>query len=213
MRQTEKYKFKLIETSDPFSPDAINDHAQALEDELLRYETGVDQRIAAHEGAVSSALAQHHSDTDAALARQTETVVQCREQNCLFKLGGPTTLAAPGGDITFSLTGVDMSQYAALLLVHTVNRAERYTELYLNNKQVASLFSTGGYSFGAVACTAVIYQPVRNCIGALTFYLDGLNDSARPSVGGGALENTSWTGASSLRLTNADFAVLYGLKK
>ena len=202
MQQTEKYHFNIIDPSDDFSPEKLNENARRLETALLD-----------HEAAVSATLSQHKSETDAALARQAETVVQCREENCLFKLGGPTTLAAPGGDITFSLSGVDMSRYAALLLVHTVNRAERSTELYLNNQQVASLFRTGGFSFGAVACTAVIYQPVRNCVGTVTVYLDGLDDRATPKLGGGGIEDTSWIDATSLRLTNSDFAVLYGLKK
>jgi len=36
MQQTEKYKLDLIETGDPFSPDALNANAQKLEGELAR---------------------------------------------------------------------------------------------------------------------------------------------------------------------------------
>ena len=194
--------FNIIDPSDDFSPDALNDNAQKLEAALNT-----------HEAAVDAAMTQHKSETSITLAQQAETVVQAREQNCLFKLGGPTTLAAPGGDITFSLSGVDMSQYAALLLVHTVNTTALTSDLYLNGQQITTLVKTSGYYFGSVAYTVIINQPVRNCIGVQTFYLYGLNDNATPKTNGIGVNSPSWSGITSLQLTSADFAVLYGLKK
>ena len=202
MQQTEKYHFNIIDPSDDFSPEKLNENARKLETALLD-----------HKAETDTTLSRHKSETDAALARQAETVVQCREENCLFKLGGPTMLAGRGGDIIFSLSGVDMSQYAALLLVHTVNFAELSSVLYLDNTEIATAVITNGYNFGAVACTMIIHQPVRNCVGAMTFFLDGLNDNARPTLRGSAVEGVAWVGASSVKLTKADFAVLYGLKK
>ena len=48
MKQTETYKLSLIETSDPFSPEALNDNAEALEKELAR----VDGEITRIDGAL-----------------------------------------------------------------------------------------------------------------------------------------------------------------
>ncbi len=46
MQQTEKYKLDLIETSDPFSPDALNANAQKLEDAAI----ALDGRVLSLEG-------------------------------------------------------------------------------------------------------------------------------------------------------------------
>ena len=41
MQQTEKYKFNLIETSDAFGPEKLNDNAQKLEDALSAQDTQI----------------------------------------------------------------------------------------------------------------------------------------------------------------------------
>lgn len=46
MQQTEKYKLNLIESSDPFLPDGLNQNTQKMEDVMLAYEAKVDARIA-----------------------------------------------------------------------------------------------------------------------------------------------------------------------
>ena len=50
MQQTEKYKLNLIESSDPFLPEALNQNTQKLED------------------ALSAAIEEHQAETDARLA-------------------------------------------------------------------------------------------------------------------------------------------------
>ena len=47
MQQTEKRGFNIIETSDPFSPDALNDNTRKLEAALDAHEEAVDGRLAA----------------------------------------------------------------------------------------------------------------------------------------------------------------------
>lgn len=49
MQQTEKYKLNLIESSDPFLPDALNQNTQKLEN------------------ALSAAIEEHRAETDARL--------------------------------------------------------------------------------------------------------------------------------------------------
>lgn len=52
MQQTTKYKLNLIESSDPFSPEGLNQNAQKVENALIAHEAaveevtdGLDQRI------------------------------------------------------------------------------------------------------------------------------------------------------------------------
>ncbi len=45
MQQTEKYKLNLIERNDPFSPDALNQNTQKVEDAMAAHEAGIEQRL------------------------------------------------------------------------------------------------------------------------------------------------------------------------
>lgn len=49
MQQTEKYKLNLIESSDPFLPDALNQNTQKIEDAMTAHEEGIEQRLTAVE--------------------------------------------------------------------------------------------------------------------------------------------------------------------
>lgn len=63
MQQTDKYKLKTIDPDDPFSPDAINDHARKLETELAR----MDGEIARVDGAaVKFASGTYNGDGETA---------------------------------------------------------------------------------------------------------------------------------------------------
>ena len=57
MQQTEKYKLNLIEPTDPFLPDGLNQNTQKMEDAMIAHETEVagalstmDQRVTVLEG-------------------------------------------------------------------------------------------------------------------------------------------------------------------
>ena len=52
MQQTTKYKFNLIETSDPFGPEALNKNTQAVEDKL----SAVEAAHAADKAALQTAI-------------------------------------------------------------------------------------------------------------------------------------------------------------
>ena len=45
MQQTEKYKLNLIEPSDPFLPDSLNQNTQKIEDAMAAHETKVSGQI------------------------------------------------------------------------------------------------------------------------------------------------------------------------
>ena len=70
MQQTTTYNLKLIETSDPFSPDALNANAQTLEAQLAR----VDAALLAEQSARLSAAAAEKNRVDAALAQRPRMV-------------------------------------------------------------------------------------------------------------------------------------------
>ena len=45
MQQTEKYKLNLIESSDPFLPEGLNQNTQKIEDAMTAHEAAVDARM------------------------------------------------------------------------------------------------------------------------------------------------------------------------
>ena len=45
MQQTDKYKLNLIESSDPFLPDALNENTRKLEQAVSEHLEGMDQRV------------------------------------------------------------------------------------------------------------------------------------------------------------------------
>ena len=47
MQQTEKYKLNLIEPSDPFLPEGLNQNAQKIENAMAAHEELVDDQITA----------------------------------------------------------------------------------------------------------------------------------------------------------------------
>ena len=49
MQQTEKYKLNLIESSDPFLPDALNANTQKIEAAMIAHEADVEGRLVALE--------------------------------------------------------------------------------------------------------------------------------------------------------------------
>lgn len=49
MQQTDKYKLNLVEKDDVFSPDALNQNTQKVENALAAAETALDQRVTALE--------------------------------------------------------------------------------------------------------------------------------------------------------------------
>lgn len=50
MQQTEKYKLNLIESSDPFLPDALNANTQKIEEVVSGHLEAMDQRVTVLEG-------------------------------------------------------------------------------------------------------------------------------------------------------------------
>ena len=93
MQQTRTYNLKLIDTDDPFSPDALNENTQAVEDALVTHEAVVDGELKSQKlewQARADALAQtgaaDKNETDAALAAIAANL-GTGGYNCRIKFG------------------------------------------------------------------------------------------------------------------------------
>ena len=87
MQQTETCKLNLIETSDPFSPDALNENARTLDAQLARVDAAaaaekarVDAAAAAEKARVDAAAAAEKARVDAALAAKAEKTALTAEE-------------------------------------------------------------------------------------------------------------------------------------
>ena len=192
MQQTEKYKFKLIETSDPFSPDAINDHAQQLESALLKHETAVD-----------AALTQHKTETDTRLFQQDAQIVQAREENAMISLG---EAMKDSDGFTFDLSGVDMDRFAVLLLF-VAGRGD--AAVRINKLEVTTMGSYPNYTGGGVV------RLVRTGSGIDTSSVFSYVTDFPEATGNHAtFTKVAWTNVKSVTVSPvASYARLYGLKK
>lgn len=66
--QTGKYKLNLIESSDPFLPEALNQNTQKIEDAMTAHEEGIEQRLTvleAHRFAFGTYQGNGNGDTTA----------------------------------------------------------------------------------------------------------------------------------------------------
>ena len=73
MRQTETYNLKLIETSDPFGPEALNANAETLEAQLARVDAAAAAETVRMDGEISrvdAAVAAEQSAREAAVAAE-----------------------------------------------------------------------------------------------------------------------------------------------
>lgn len=67
MQQTKKYNFNLIDTSDPFSPEPLNENTQAVEDKLTALEAA-DAALEAADAKLNLAVQKAQSAADSAQA-------------------------------------------------------------------------------------------------------------------------------------------------
>ena len=74
MQQTQKYKLNLIESSDPFMPEGLNQNTQKVEEVLAAQEAANDQKVAAVAGQVTALGAA--SDQKLAEMNQRVTVLE-----------------------------------------------------------------------------------------------------------------------------------------
>ena len=80
MRQTEKYKFNIIETSDAFSPDALNENARAAETQLAAL-AAADAALASTHATDKAALEKTSANNKAALEQSIASTKSTLEQS------------------------------------------------------------------------------------------------------------------------------------
>ena len=219
MQQTNKYHFNIIDPSDDFSPEKLNDNARTLEAALTQHETTVSAALAQHKSATDSALSAHES---AANARVSAVEARVDAGANFVKLGSGT--AATSKTVTFDLSGVNMNDYAALLLFGSAYGTDASstlsTVLSVNSKEMVRNLIVNPAKVPVIGLT--VLQPVSSYVMALTWYsatdVDGLSNS-RP---GGTFYHSritqSWSGITKVSVASASTVTsatmtLYGLKK
>ena len=95
-------------------------------------------------------LNENADKLESELTRVDAAVAQCRAENCLVKLGGPLGVEYKGQPIVFDLSGVDLSQYIALILVGGVANASSHLCINGDTHKYAlhaSTIDSGGFTF------------------------------------------------------------------
>ena len=90
MQQTESYNLKLIETGDPFDPEALNENARTLEAQLAR----VAAAAAAESARVDAALVAKAAQADLATETAARTAEDARLNSALAAKAAQTALTA-----------------------------------------------------------------------------------------------------------------------
>ena len=186
MKQTETYKFNLIEASDDFGPEKLNENAEAVERELLAARADAaagDNTVRAEFAAADKAL----SNTIAAVEKGANFV----------HLAGPVDYGSSSKSATIDLSGVSMSQYRALLL---------FVRGYSNNAVTA----------GGVTCTitadghSVLWLMQTGAQDALVG--TRFNSSTKDSAGLYSFNTSVWNSLSQILLSKVYFVDVYGIK-
>ena len=71
MQQTEKYKLNLIESSDPFLPEGLNQNTQKIEDAMEAHEEKVDGQVADLDARVKVFEAKHFATGICSMSERT----------------------------------------------------------------------------------------------------------------------------------------------
>ena len=198
MQHTTKYKFNLIETSDNFGPDAINDNAEAVERELARVETETAAGDAAVRAEFAAADAVVRAEFAAADAKLSQTVAATEKGAKLFHLAGPVDNGSSSAPVTVDLSGIDMSQYRALLC--------------LVRASVRTTITAGALSaFCSVGSNIVwLYHSSTSDVMQVTSMTFTSNSSA--VMGDLSVADTQWNSISEISLYSANFIDVYGIK-
>ena len=122
MKNTAKYQFSLIETSDPFSPDPLNKNMEAVETELARVERETAAALAAKAdqtalNTLTQTVESNKSATDTALAAKADqTALNALTQTVASnKTAADTALAAKAAQtalnaLTSQVTSMEKGQ-------------------------------------------------------------------------------------------------------
>ena len=186
MQQTEKYHFNIIDPSDDFSPEKLNENARALEDALIT-----------HEAAVSAALSQQKSALE-------QTIAAVEKGAKLFHLAGPLTRQESDPYFVVDMSALDMSQYRAVL---AVVRTTSYSEF---SSSVSFGASVSLSSPDAIVWFCRSDTRTFALAGQVTTVMNGY---AGEMVGSVNVNTADWSKLTTLSASNrVCFLDLYGIK-
>ena len=203
MQQTEKYKFNLIETSDAFSPEALNQNAQKLEDALITHEASVDSALKSQELEWQAADNTVRAEFAAADSALSQTIAAVEKGASLFHLAGPVNNASTKKTFTIDLSGIDMSEYRALLLFALTGEGAAITCGSLSIKP----YSTSTMpSLPSVIWICYMLSGIR--IHCSTAYSGNIHGQSSSAIG-----STEWTAIDHLKCSDKVFFIdVYGIK-
>ena len=195
MHQTTKYKFNLIETTDAFSPEKLNENAETAERELAAEaaargaaDTAIRAEFAAADKSLSQTVTANKSELQA-------TITAVEKGANLVHLAGPYT-----GDgtstVTIDLSKVDMNQYRALLFF-----------TYAINKGSFSIGTSLNYQLqGAGGNVVWVYH-----LGEKAFFC---SQYATTVVSGtsGHIESLNWSAINSITMYFGIYCDIYAIK-
>ena len=121
MQQTEKYKLNLIESSDPFLPDALNANTQRIEAAMAAHEAGVTAKLSE-----VTKIAYGDIKVDASIQNQTDIQLSFTPQAILGLMDPGSTfsgtiMAIGEGKFTYSnLSSIEIHENG--FHVQAVNR-------------------------------------------------------------------------------------------
>ena len=217
MQHTDKYKFNIIDPSDDFSPDALNDNAKKLETALLEHKSETDAALSQHKSETNAALATHESTMNTRVAA-VETAVDAGAR--FVKLGGGTANIT-GQTITFNLSGVNMNDYAALLMFSSANGmgGTGYLTLVLSINGITTINTLSG-SITYTSSGLTVLQPIGSYVSAMALYGAGAGEGQTATDTGSvrsARITQKWASITSLSVLCAAVSSatvsLYGVKK
>ena len=199
MKQTETYKFNLIETSDDFGPEKLNENAEAVERELLAARADA----AAGDAAVRTEFAAGDAAVRAEFAAADKTLsntIAAVEKGANFvHLAGPVDNGSSFTSTVIDLSRVDMSQYRALLI---------FARGYISNTISAGGLSTTVGQSGHIVLW-LMQTGVQDAMAGTGFY--SVN-GAPYTIDIYRVSDTRWNSISQISLSKVYFVDVYGIK-
>ena len=129
----------------------------------------------------------------------------------LVKLGGPTTTSAANQTVTFSMSGVDMNEYTALILVAEAAASSGSLNLMVNGSSLLTLCSNNWSQSAAVAWV----MPGESKVMGFAQGIYSSSETTNSSSGRGAVA-LAWNAVTSIGAGGTSYAgmscTLYGLK-
>ena len=241
MQHTTKYNFNLIETSDPFGPEALNDNARKLETALTDHESTVDGALRSQQSAWQAADAANKSELEQALADQKSALEAADAANKSELQSSISSVDSRVSSTSSSLSSLQstVSGHTGSSTLHafiklgsvnatsggssyTVSSPSTYALLMLDvnvssygevNMQINGLSSASlDLTPAAKAIHAVAYLFPASCgVGCMTHYM--LDNSS--NVSGAAMYSSAltWSGLKTLKFSGKTAKItIYGIK-